>query len=245
MFDGPQLDCRVQKQMREFTVDVALRLGPRVGVLLGPSGHGKTSVLNMISGVMTPERGRVSCGDPANPTVLFDSDLAINLGLPQRQVGYVFQDLALFPHLNVQGNVAYGLKARRWPRALIQAQVAHILERLSVGHLAQAQIAQLSAGQKQRVALARTLVTQPRVLLMDEPLSALDTPLRALVRAELQALLHSLAVPTLIVTHDALDALSLGDELWVLEHGRIVQQGHPQAVRAAPATPFVAQFFAS
>ncbi|HET7831373.1 MAG TPA: ABC transporter ATP-binding protein [Gallionella sp.] len=235
------LRVTARKKLRDFSVDVDLRIDSNITVMLGPSGHGKTTVLNMIAGMAQPDDGVISIGDIR----LYDSRHGINVEMEKRGIGYVFQDYALFPHLSVFENVAYGLRARRLPDADIRMRVAQELERLAIANLKDELPARLSAGQRQRVALARALAIKPRVLLMDEPLSALDMQLRARVRSELKALLRQLAVPTIIVTHDALDAVGLGDVVMVMEHGRIVQRGTYETLLATPSSQFVAEFVES
>jgi molybdate transport system ATP-binding protein len=235
------LHLKVTKRLRHFPVSVDLSLGADVTVLLGPSGHGKTTFLNMIAGITAPDAGHVYLDD----AVLFDSHRGKNIGMEHRGVGFVFQDYALFPHKNVFENVAYGLKARGVARHEIEARVSAELGRLHIEELRGAKPNQLSGGQRQRVALARTLVTRPRIMLLDEPLSALDVQLRSKVRGELRVLLKQLGVPALIVTHDPLDAVGLADEVLVMENGQIIQRGTYDSLLAAPRSSFVADFVES
>jgi molybdenum ABC transporter ATP-binding protein len=237
----PNLKISARKKLRDFTVDVDLNVEANIAVMLGPSGHGKTTVLNMVAGITQPDDGMIGIGN----TRFFDSRNNINVGMEKRNIGYVFQDYALFPHLSIFENVAYGLKARGLPATEIRARAMQGLERLAIANLRDEIPSRLSAGQRQRVALARALVIEPCLLLMDEPLSALDMQLRAHVRSELKALLRQLAIPTIIVTHDALDAVSLGDVVMVMEHGRIVQQGTYETLLAHPSSRFVAEFVES
>lgn len=235
------LELQASRKLRDFTVQVSLTIPGGILVLLGPSGHGKTTLLNFVAGVMAPDEGRVVVGD----RVFFDSRQGINVSMEDRNVGYVFQDYALFPHLTVYENVAFGLRARGAARTQIHARVTAELERLGIAHLSQERPARLSAGQRQRVALGRTLITQPDVLLLDEPLSALDMQLRARIRGELKSLLRQLSIPTVIVTHDPLDAIGLGDEIAVIEQGRIIQRGSYEALLSRPSSRFVAEFVES
>lgn len=237
----PMLSIAARKKLRDFTVDVDFHVDGNIAVMLGPSGHGKTTVLNMIAGITRPDEGMIGIGK----TRFFDSRHGIDVGMERRSIGYVFQDYALFPHLSIFENVAYGLKARRLPASEIRARTMQGLERLAIAGLKDEIPARLSAGQRQRVAMARALVIEPCLLLMDEPLSALDMQLRAHVRSELKALLRQLAIPTIIVTHDALDAISLGDVVMVMEHGRIVQHGRYETLLANPSSRFVAEFVES
>ncbi len=235
------LELQATRKLRDFTVQVSLTIPGGILVLLGPSGHGKTTLLNFIAGVMHPDQGRVQVGD----RVFFDSRQGVNVSMEDRNVGYVFQDYALFPHLTVFDNVAFGLRARGSERSQIHARVMAELERLGIAHLRHERPARLSAGQRQRVALGRTLITQPDVLLLDEPLSALDMQLRARIRGELKSLLRQLSIPTVIVTHDPLDAIGLGDEIAVIEQGRIIQRGSYEALLSRPSSRFVAEFVES
>jgi molybdate transport system ATP-binding protein len=213
---------------RAFDVALALDVGAETFALVGPSGAGKTSVLRAVAGLTRPERGTIGCGDD----IWFDADRRINLRPEQRSVGYVFQEYALFPHLTVRQNVAFGGGA---------ARVDRLLWRLGIEDLAGAKPTDLSGGERQRVALARALAREPRVLLLDEPMAALDPHTRGSVRSELHDLLRELALPTLLVTHDFEDAAALADRVGVLAEGRLRQVGSPADLLGAPADPFVAQ----
>jgi molybdate transport system ATP-binding protein len=210
--------------LRSFRLELALRVGRETVVLVGPSGAGKTTVLRAVAGLAEPERGRIALGD----RVLFDE--RVNRPPEDRRVGYVFQDYALFPHLTVTQNVAFGGRADG------------LLERFRIAHLAKARPGELSGGERQRVALARALARDPDVLLLDEPLSALDAYTRAGVRAELKQILDELDLPVLLVTHDFEDAAVLGDRVGVIVDGRVLQIGTPSDLVASPADVFVASF---
>ena len=222
------LDVRLDHPLRSFTLSVALELGRETLALVGPSGAGKSSVLRAIAGLLRPERGRVALG----ATTWFDSDGAVDLPPERRSVGLVFQEYALFPHLDVRRNVAFGGRER----------VDELLERFRISHLARARPGDLSGGERQRVALARALARDPAVLLLDEPLSALDAHTRGVVRGELAELLAELRLPTLIVTHDFEDAAALADRVGVIVEGRILQLGAAAELLATPADAFVASF---
>jgi ABC-type sulfate/molybdate transport systems ATPase subunit len=211
---------------RAFDVALALDVGAETFALVGPSGAGKTSVLRAVAGLVRPERGSIACGDDP----WFDADRRIDLKPEQRSVGYVFQEYALFPHLTVAQNVAFG-----------GGRIDRLLWRLQLEHLAKAKPADLSGGERQRVALARALARDPRVLLLDEPMSALDPHTRGSVRAELHDLLRELALPTLLVTHDFEDAAALADRVGVLVDGELRQVGAPADLLGEPADPFVAR----
>jgi len=210
--------------LREFALDVELTVGREVVALVGPSGAGKTTLLRAIAGLQ-PAFGRISVeGDD-----WLDSARGIDLPAEQRSVGLVFQEYALFPHLTVRKNVEFGRKGG-----------AALLERFGLATLADAKPRELSGGERQRVALARALAPDPAVLLLDEPLSALDAHTRGEVRAELQQLLREADRPTLVVTHDFEDAATLATQVGVVVQGRLRQLGTPAELVASPADPFVA-----
>jgi len=202
--------------------------------LAGPSGAGKTSVLRIVAGLLRPQRGRIACGQET----WLDTDAGIDVAPERRRCGYVFQDYALFGHLSAWRNVAYGL--RGVPRARRRRDALELLERFGVAQLADARPGTLSGGERQRVALARALASRPRVLLLDEPLAALDATSAAAAGRELAVLLRELQVPALLVTHDFAEAALLGDAVAVLDAGRIVQRGSAAELAAAPASAFVA-----
>jgi molybdate transport system ATP-binding protein len=223
-----RLDLDLVRPLRAFELALALAVEQETLALVGPSGAGKTTVLRAIAGLVRPARGRIALGDE----VLFDHDCGIDLPPERRRVGLVFQEYALFPHLSVGRNVAFGGKAR----------VEELLERFRIAHLARARPDELSGGERQRVALARALARDPAVLLLDEPMAALDAHTRAGVRAELQELLRELALPTILVTHDFEDAAALADRVGVIAEGRILQLGTPDELIATPSDAFVASF---
>jgi ABC-type sulfate/molybdate transport systems ATPase subunit len=213
--------------LRTFVLSVELEVA-RTVALVGPSGAGKTSVLRAVAGLLKPESGRIALGDEA----WFDSSAGIFRKPDERRVGLVFQEYALFPHMTVRQNVAYGGKER----------VDEYLERFRISHLAKASPTQLSGGERQRVALARALARDPGVLLLDEPLSALDAHTKTTVRGELQELLREFGLPTVLVTHDYEDAAALADEVGVIVDGSLRQLAPPQELVASPADGFVASF---
>jgi molybdate transport system ATP-binding protein len=206
-----------------------------VTVLFGPSGAGKTTILRSLAGLERPDRGRIIFGDQ----VWFDAQAGIMMPPQKRSIGYVFQDYALFPHLTVMQNVAYGLKEKT--RQLRASKLKKILQLVKLDGLGDRKPKELSGGQQQRVALARALVREPRLLLLDEPLSALDLPTRKHVRGEFAKLLRDLRIPTVLVTHDWTEALSLGDQLAVMVSGKVRQIGHPHKVFSSPTDIDVAQ----
>ncbi len=213
----------------EASADLTVEHGETLA-LVGPSGAGKTTVLRIVAGLVHPQRGLVSLDE----TALLDTERGIDVAPERRSVGYLFQEYALFPHLDVVGNVRFGAKDR--------ASVDTLLERFRITHLAHARVGELSGGERQRVALARALARDPAVLLLDEPLSALDTHTRAGVRAELRELLHDLRLPTILVTHDFEDAATLADRVGVMREGRVLQLGEPTELVSTPTDSFVASF---
>jgi molybdate transport system ATP-binding protein len=214
--------------LRTFALELELEVS-RTVALVGPSGAGKTSVLRVIAGLVEPRRGRVSLDRER----WLDVERRVSLPPEQRRVGLVFQDYALFPHLTVRGNVAFGAGGR---------DVDALLKRLRIGHLAATHPQELSGGERQRVALARALARDPAMLLLDEPLAALDSHTKTEVRHELAELLRELALPTLLVTHDYEDAAALADEVGVLVEGRLRQLGTPAELVSRPRDAFVASF---
>jgi molybdate transport system ATP-binding protein len=213
--------------LRSFRLEVALEVDGTVA-LVGPSGAGKTSVLRSVAGLVRPAGGRIALGE----TVWFDATAGLFLPPNERSVGLVFQEYALFPHMSVRQNVAYAGRGR----------VDEFLERFRIAHLAAARPTELSGGERQRVALARALARDPGVLLLDEPMSALDAHTKIAVRGELHELLHELGLPTLLVTHDYEDAASLADRVGVIVDGRLRQFATPQELVSRPADGFVASF---
>jgi molybdate transport system ATP-binding protein len=211
-------ELRLQAPGRQFALRAqAARLGRRA-VFYGPSGAGKSATLQAIAGLLKPQSGRIAFGDE----IWFDAQRGIHLPARERRIGYVFQDLALFPHLSVAQNVAFGLQ-RLW-RPLSSAQrreVAAMLERFELERLAQARPHELSGGQQQRVALARALMCRPRLLLLDEPFASLDSALRQRLRTELLMLQQRLDIPLVMVSHDADDVCAVADTLVRFEPGRI------------------------
>jgi molybdopterin-binding protein len=212
--------------LRTFVLELALEVGRETVALVGPSGSGKTSVLRAVAGLVAPERGSVMLDGEA----WLDTGRGVHRRPEERSVGFVFQEYALFPHMTVLQNVRFG--GRR--------DVDGLLERLRIHHLAGARPGEISGGERQRVAVARALARDPRALLLDEPLSALDPHTRAQVRIDLHDLLAELALPTLLVTHDFEDAAALADRVGVLVTGRLRQLDAPADLVAAPADAFVA-----
>jgi putative spermidine/putrescine transport system ATP-binding protein len=213
-----------------ITLDVAR--GETV-VFLGPSGCGKTTMLRIIAGLEQPDAGG---------RVLFNGADVTGIPIEQRNVGMVFQSYALFPNMNVSDNIGYGLKIRGVAAAQRRARIAELIALTGIEGLEHRRIDQLSGGQRQRVALARAVAVHPSVLLLDEPLTALDAALRERLRGELDRLLRTLGITTIYVTHDQAEAMALGDRIVVMRKGAIAQIGKPREIYFAPASRFVAEF---
>jgi sulfate transport system ATP-binding protein len=239
---GPSVEIQVEDLTKSFgstlvldRIELKIREGEFLG-LLGPSGSGKTTLLRVLAGLDWPEQGRV----------LFDGVDVLDVPLEQRPVGLVFQHYALFPHMRVFDNVAFGLEVmprrRRPPKQEIADRVERLLELVQLEDLADRFPGQLSGGQRQRVALARTLAIEPQLLLLDEPFGALDAKVRVELRRWLRDLHDSMGITTVFVTHDQEEALDLADRVAVMNEGRIEQVGSPTQIYEKPKTPFVYDF---
>ncbi|MFD0885432.1 ABC transporter ATP-binding protein, partial [Streptosporangium algeriense] len=225
----------VSRRFGDVTALTGVSLEIRQGeffALLGPSGCGKTTLLRILAGFETPDAGAVT---------LDGADL-LTQPAHRRPVNLMFQSYALFPHMTVAKNVAYGLERERLPRAEIRERVAEVLEKVGLTETAGRRPDRLSGGQRQRVALARAIVKRPRLLLLDEPLSALDKKVRAEMQLELKRLQHEVGITFVVVTHDQEEAMSLADRIAVLNAGRVEQVDAPVSLYERPATPFVAGF---
>ncbi len=231
------LTARCRRQLGRFALDVDLRAehGSTL-VLVGESGAGKSTILNLLAGLLHPDRGEIRLDD----VPYFDSDSGVAVPAHQRPVGYVFQDYALFPHLSVFENVAFGLRAQGESGRRLRRRVEELLAQLGIAELAARRPSRLSGGQQQRVALARALALRPRLLLLDEPLSALDAQTRHAVRTELRRTLAALPCITVLVTHSPFEALVFGDRIAVVEHGRVVQTGAGEELLRRPRSRYVA-----
>ena len=239
--EGRRLSLDIRRQLSDFHLDVKLEVGGEILVLYGGSGAGKTSTLNAVAGLLTPDSGEIRLDDE----ILFRRDSGPAAGrsdrrnLPPRKrgVGYVFQDYALFPHLTEEENVAFSL----WPDRNGRTRALELLERMSLTHLAARFPHQLSGGQQQRVAIARALASRPRILLLDEPFSALDLPLRERLQQDLRQLRRELDLVALYVTHNLDDAVAVGDRVAVLQNGRVLQVGPVDQVFRHPVDRHVAE----
>ena len=225
MSEGPGLSVAVRRRVHTgLQLDVELAIGPELAVLTGPSGAGKTTLLRLIAGLERPDAGVIRAGD----VVLTATDQGIHRPLRDRRVGYVFQHDLLFPHLDVAGNLRYGLRGRSRPE--IEARVAAVGDLFGIGALLHRRVGTLSGGERQRVGLARAVAPRPRVLLCDEPVSALDLDARYLLLTRLREVQRAEAIPVLLVTHALDEALAFGDRLFLLDAGRIVAAGAPHQV---------------
>ncbi|MFN8163365.1 MAG: ABC transporter ATP-binding protein [Solirubrobacterales bacterium] len=233
---SPTLEARTSTPLRGFPLEAEFAASPgRPLALVGPSGAGKTTMLRIVAGLTAPRSGRVALGTET----WLDTERSIDLPAERRRCGLLFQDYALFPRMSVWRNVAYGIER---PRRERRAVATEMLERFGVEALAEARPPSLSGGERQRVALARALAARPRALLLDEPLSALDTATRREALRELRGVLADLAAPAVLVTHSFDEAALLAETLAVLDRGAIVQTGSAAEISARPGSPFVADF---
>lgn len=230
------LDVHIHKRVSQaFQLELAFSVQTGINVLFGPSGAGKTTLLDCIAGLNTPDSGRIALGS----SVLFDSANGTSVSVKNRKVGYVFQDVALFPHLSVGANVEYGLSALSAGHR--HSRRDEVLASLCILGLRDRFPAQLSGGERQRVALARALAAEPSILLLDEPLAALDVPVRMKIADDLRQLIQDRPIPVVYVTHNRDEVFMLGDDLLVMEDGRLIAQGTPHQVLSAPRGETVAQ----
>jgi molybdate transport system ATP-binding protein len=211
------LSVDIAKHLPDFTLNIRFSIESDILVLFGPSGCGKTTTLRSIAGLLRPDSGRIVCDDQ----VFFDSTAKVFIPPRERQIGYMFQDFALFPHMNVQKNIRYGVKYDQQEAAQLYERLMNLLK---IEHLAERDITQLSGGEKQRVALARALMAKPRILLLDEPLSALDQDTRLELQAELRSMQALWKIPFILVTHDPEEAQTMGTQVLFLEKGKRVDR---------------------
>ena len=219
-----ELVAEIELVRGDLTVAVELRCPPGITCIMGPSGSGKSTILAALAGLALPDRGRIAIGD----TVWLDRAREIDVPVHRRELAYVFQGLALFPHMTALGNVMYGMRDRD------PAEARALLDKLGVGHLAHRRPRTFSGGEAQRVALARALGRSPKLVLLDEPFSALDRELRAQLTALVRELVGELGVPMVHVTHSVGEARALGDRVVRIAHGKVVAAGAPNDVLAAP-----------
>ena len=236
---NPALSAGIRKRFasteREFSLDVEFNAGPGFTILFGPSGAGKTTLLDCVAGLATPDAGRISIGE----RILFDANTSVQVPVARRGLGYVLQDLALFSHLTVEQNTEYGLA--HLPRSARKQRATAMLQEFRIDHLRQQLPGKISGGERQRVALARALVTDPRILLLDEPLAALDASTKARIIDDLRRWNQVHRIPILYVTHSREEVTALGERVLVMDQGRIIAQGTPHEVLRAPLQETVAQ----
>jgi molybdate transport system ATP-binding protein len=217
-------EATIRKKLRDFSLDLTIRAGPgEVVVLMGENGAGKSTALNIISGLVCPDAGSIRL----NGTVLFDSGTNVDVLAENRRIGYVFQNSAVFPHLSVRDNIAFGLCARHKPPAFINERVGHWLKAMNIEDLADVKAGNLSGGQKQRVALARALATEPDLLMLDEPFTALDAENIRLVKELTRTFVTEIKIPCLVVTHRVIDCRDIGDNVSIVCQGKSEWEGKP------------------
>ncbi len=236
------LSVHAVRHLRDFVLDITLSVRPgETLVLIGENGAGKSTVLNLISGILAPDEGEIVLAG----RTLFSSAERIGIPAESRNIGHLFQSYALFPHMTVSENVAFGLRCRKVPKPEIADAVAEQLRAMHLSDLADVNVGRLSGGQRQRVALARALVLEPELLLLDEPLAAVDMHARGAMRRELRDRIRNAGIPCIIVTHTLRDVLELGDRLCLIEDGKVAAEGTPEAVLGERENEFIASFLDS
>jgi molybdate transport system ATP-binding protein len=233
------LSLELYKKMEGFALEVEWAIQEELAVLFGYSGAGKTMTLQMIAGLMKPDQGSIRLGGQ----ILFDSRARIDVPPQDRSIGYVFQDLALFPHMTVKSNIMYGAKGMGKKERRIKTD--EMIEIFHLEGLVDKNPGEISGGQRQRVALARALIRRPKLLLLDEPFSALDHPLRLEMHQYLTGAARNYKIPVIMVTHDLIEASKLGDKIIIYSEGRITQAGAPAEVRDNPIIREAKKFYDS
>jgi molybdate transport system ATP-binding protein len=223
------LSIKLLKRVKGFTLDVEWDIGDELAILFGGSGSGKSMTLQMVAGLLEPDTGFIR----SNGNIFFDKTSGINISPQERSLGYVFQDRILFPHMTVRGNIAYGLKNLSGSDK--EERVKEVIRLFHLQGLEDMFPAEISGGQKQRVALARALIGRPKALLLDEPFSALDNPLRLEMRRLLQEIRAEFQIPVLLVTHDVIEAYTMGDQVIVYSCGKVVDKGTPPEIFHLPS----------
>jgi molybdate transport system ATP-binding protein len=234
------IDICVTRVLRDFTLDVNIRMDScGTLVLLGENGAGKSTILNLVAGLMAPDSGHIRIGGDT----LVDTAARTCIPAELRSTGYVFQNYALFPHMSVYENIAYGLQSRRISPDLIDIRVGDLVEKFGLRTICHENVSNISGGQRQRVALLRALVVKPKILLLDEPFSALDVRTKIRMRQDLRDTLSAAEVPSIIVTHDIHDALALGGRICLMDEGKIVLCGDAETILREGQHPFIDQYF--
>jgi molybdate transport system ATP-binding protein len=221
------LEAAIKKQLRDFELDLSLHVdNGSILVLMGENGAGKSTTLNIIAGLLQPDAGKIRI----NGSVVFDAEAGLTIPVEERHIGYVFQRSAVFPHMTVEENIAFGLRARHCDTILISERVSRWLDCMAIRELAEVRTARLSGGQKQRVAIARALATEPSLLMLDEPFSGLDTESCRSVKEEVRQCVSDLNIPCILVTHREEDARDTGNRVCLLVRGKIVREGTVSAL---------------
>lgn len=232
-----QIQRKLVSPTREFLLDIDLHSDSKRIALYGPSGSGKSMTVQAVAGLLTPEHGIIRIGDK----VFFDAAQGVNLAPQQRRVAYLFQDYGLFPHLTVAQNICFGLNRAWFNRSAkhLPDQAQRWVDAFELGSVLRSYPSQLSGGQKQRTALARALAVDPELLLLDEPLAAMDQDLRIRLRTELAELQHTLDIPTILITHDPEDARALSEQVFRIRHGKVFDQCHALELKASHREDFI------
>lgn len=232
------IEIKLKKIFPNLSIDVSTHFQPSITVIAGRSGSGKSTILKMIAGFAEPSEGYVSLSGK----YVYHRAQRINIYPEHRKIGYVPQHFLLFPHLSVFDNVAFGLKQLKHTKSYISKKVEETMELCNIKHLFKRYPHDLSGGEKQRVALSRAIVTHPSVLLLDEPFSALDIQTKRFIRSEVLDILQAASIPSIVVTHDPMDALTFGKQVYIMEQGKLIQKGPFAELRKNPRTRFVAEF---
>ncbi len=234
------LKASFARPLRDFALDVtdfAVQDGETLA-LIGENGAGKSTVLKIIAGLLKPDTGTITL----NETVLYSQEKKISLSPEDRNIGYMFQNYALFPHMTAAENIAFGLKIRNIPKKEIDARIDELTTRIGISEIADQLVTRLSGGQRQRTALARALAPRPDLLLLDEPMAALDVRTQEQMRRELASVIRTEGIPCILVTHSVVDALAIADRIAVIERGKIIADGSPEEIIHNPAHGFVSSF---
>jgi len=221
------LDATLTKQLRDFTLDLSFSVRPgEILILMGANGSGKSTTLNLLAGLLQPDSGCIRLGD----VTLCEPTADTNVPVEERRIGYVFQNSAVFPHMTVEDNIAFGLRAQRLPRAEIADRVSQMIDLMHLADLASVRAGNLSGGQKQRVALGRAIAIRPSLLMMDEPFTSLDAESTRSVRELTRTVVNKFKIPCIIVSHHIADSQDIGDRVLLLQSGKAVWEGSPRDI---------------